>query len=135
MCSRKIGIFFALFQIFSALGSKRADWLEKKLGFRNTLFYFLIPAINFALLSFFESYFMILLIFIDSKIRATVLSVANMIRSLFFVLLAPVFGKVVEVYSLSTGYLGLSMLFFGFVLVITLLIIRNREKKIKSISF
>jgi hypothetical protein len=51
---------------------------------------------------------------IESKVRATVLSVANMTRSLFYVILSPLFGKVIDSYSLSSAFILLGVFFFLF---------------------
>jgi len=124
------GVLFALFQFLSAAGSRHADGILRRAGFPRTLMLFGLISINFLLLSLVESPAMILVILlnaylwgssfpffltrmndlIDSKIRATVLSVANMVRSLLFVILAPLFGAIVNARSLSGAYLFLGIL-------------------------
>jgi sugar phosphate permease len=54
---------------------------------------------------------------IKSETRATVLSVANMTGSLSYVILAPLFGQLVDRFSLSKSHtiLGIYVLICGFV--------------------
>ena len=69
---------------------------------------------------------------IESKIRATVLSVANMTRSLSYVILSPLFGKVVDSYSLSTAFTLLGVFFFlSGSIVIALTLARFRQSGIQ----
>jgi sugar phosphate permease len=109
-------------------------------------------ALTFVLLGIFQSVVLIPLIFlnaflmgfgfpllldhmnrlIESKIRATVLSVANMTRSLSYVILSPLFGKVVDSYSLSTAFILLGGFFFLFgSLLVALLLARLRQSEIE----
>jgi sugar phosphate permease len=67
---------------------------------------------------------------IESKVRATVLSVANMTRSLSYVILSPLFGKVVDSYSLSTAFTLLGVFFFLFgSIVIAFILARFRQSE------
>lgn len=126
------GILFAIFQLSSAYGAKKAHVLEKFLGEKKSLFVLLLIAPVFVLLGIIKSIFLIPLIFfnafiwgfsapifydlinrvIKSDIRATVLSVANMAGSLSFVILSPIFGKLVDFFSLSRAYIILGIYFF-----------------------
>jgi MFS family permease len=60
---------------------------------------------------------------IASEVRATALSLASMAGSLAFVLLSPVFGQIVDAFSLRAAYFGLAGLFLGgaFILLAILL--------------
>ncbi len=129
------GIIFAAFQISSAVGSKQAHALEKKIGRRNSLFIPLLTAPTFLLLGIFKTYLLIPLILfnaflwgfsfpllmdyinrqIKSEVRATALSVANMTVSLSFVIVSPLFGKLVDGFSLSHAFiiLGIYFLLYG----------------------
>jgi len=129
------GALFAVFQLFSAYGAKKAHVLEKILGEKKSLFVLLLIAPVFILLGIIKSIFLIPLIFfnafiwgfsapifydfinrvIKSDIRATVLSVAHMAGSLSFVILSPVFGKLVALFSLSAAHiiLGIYFLVYG----------------------
>ena len=48
---------------------------------------------------------------IKSDVRATVLSVSNMSGSFSFVILSPLFGKIVDLSNLSTAYLIMGVYF------------------------
>ncbi len=126
------GILFAIFQLFSANGAKKAHVLEKLLGEKRSIFILMLIAPIFILLGLIKSIFLIPLIFfnafiwgfsapifydfinriIKSEIRATVLSVANMAGSLSFVILSPIFGKLVDLLSLSAAHIILGIYFF-----------------------
>ncbi len=125
------GVLFALFQLSSALGSKTSHRIEARWGFKSSLRLLLLIAPVFLLLGLISSIWMIPLImmngyiwgfsfpllmnsmnrFISSDIRATVLSVANMAGSFSYVLLAPSFGKIVDVFSLSTAFILIAAYF------------------------
>lgn len=146
------GVLMAAYQLSAAVGSRQAHALEKFLGQKQSLFILLLMAPTFVLLGIFQSMVLIPLIFlnaflmgfgfpllmdhmnrlIESKVRATVLSVANMTRSLSYVILSPLFGKAVDSYSLSTAFilLGVFFLLFG-TLVIALILARFRQSEIQ----
>jgi MFS family permease len=143
-----VGVLFALFQLSSALGSRQAHKAARSLGEHKTLMVVLILPITLILLGFFKTLVLIPLIilyafawglsypviltalnrFITSDVRATVLSVANMTGSLAYVILAPVFGRIVDATSLSGAYwiLGANFLVFGPLL---LFLIRRRSRR------
>jgi MFS family permease len=147
------GVLMAGFQLSSAVGSRQAHAVEKLLGYRKSLLILLLIAPAFVLLGTFDSIALIPLILlnaflwgfsfpvlldtmnrlIESKIRATVLSVANMTRGFFFVILSPLFGKIVDSYSLSTAFTLLGLFFFllGSILIALILSrLRQSEKQI-----
>ncbi|MGD9346428.1 MAG: hypothetical protein PVH84_11225, partial [Candidatus Aminicenantes bacterium] len=68
---------------------------------------------------------------IRSETRATVLSIANMTGSLSYVIFAPIFGQLVDRYSLSNSYilLGIFFLVSGTVALITFFRIFHSEQK------
>jgi len=135
------GILFAVFQLASALGSRKAHSLEKIFGLKNSLLLVMLIGGVFLLLGKIQSPLMIVLIllnaflwgfsyplFLDemnriirSETRATVLSVANMTVSLSYVILAPLFGKLVDRHSLSKAYIimGVYFLVYGSIALIT----------------
>jgi len=135
------GILFAIFQLASALGSRNAHSLEKKLRLKNSLLTVMLIGCVFLLLGKIQSPLMILLIFLNaflwgfsyplildqmnrlirSETRATVLSLANMTGSLSYVILAPIFGKLVDRFSLSKSYLimGIYFLALGAIALLT----------------
>ncbi len=151
------GVLMAAFQLSAAVSSRQAHTLEKFLGPKQSLFILLLVAPTFVLLGIFKSLVLIPLILfnaflmgfgfpllldhmnrlIESKIRATVLSVANMTRSLSYVILSPLFGKIVDASSLSTAFILLGVFFFLFgSTVIALLLARLRlpEKQLREIE-
>lgn len=125
------GIIFAAFQLSSAMGSRQAHILETKIGRKASLYLLLLIAPTFILLGLFKTPLLIPLIFvnafllgsafpllldsmnrlIESEVRATALSVANMTGSLSFVIISPLFGKLVDVLSLSDAFLIMGIFF------------------------
>jgi len=118
------GIIFGFFMIFSALGSLFASSIENKIGKRNSFSLMALPALIFILLGIFQSILLIPLIFINgfiwgfsrplfsgytndlinSEIRATALSVSNMVKVLPIIILAPLLGILIDLTSLSTSF-------------------------------
>jgi hypothetical protein len=147
------GVLMAGFQLSSAVGSRQAHVVEKFLGYKKSLLITLLIAPAFVFLGSLKSTALIPLIFlnaflwgfsfpvlldtmnrlIESKIRATILSVANMTRGLFFVILSPLFGKIVDTSSLSAAFtlLGLFYFLFGSILI-ALILSRIRQSEIKT---
>lgn len=125
------GLLFALSQLASAAGSKLAGRIEAGLGPRRGLLVLLAIGPGFLILGLVRSvatYPVILLnLFvwgysfpvlldlmnrrIESRIRATALSVAAMAGSLAFTILSPVFGRIVDIAGLRAAYFALAMLF------------------------
>lgn len=133
------GLIFAAFQLSSALGSSRAHVIEKAIGMRKALTLPLLIGVVFLLAGIVRSPavipFIILYSFlwglsfplfldlinrrIESDIRATVLSVATMAGSLTYVILAPLFGRLVDASSLGKAFLVLGVCFLvGMTLVL-----------------
>ena len=150
------GVLMAAFQLSAAVSSRQAHTLEKFLGQKRSLLILLLVALTFVLLGIFKSLVLIPLILlnaflmgfgfpllmdhmnrlIESKIRATVLSVANMTRSLSYVILSPLFGKIVDSYSLSAAFMLLGVFFFLFgstVIALTLARLRLPAKQLHEI--
>ena len=129
------GLIFAIFQIASGFGSRYAHSLEKRLGEKRALALMLLTGPVFILLGTFKSIWMLPLIYLNaflwglafplildsmnrvipSETRATVLSVSQMSCSLSFVILSPLFGKLVEILNLSRafGLLGIYFLIYA----------------------
>lgn len=127
------GVLFALFQLASALSSRRAHVVERALGLRRSLF--LLPAVgvSFIIIGFGRSPAFIPFIILNAALwgfsfpilmdgvnrlipsdtRATVLSVGNMVTSLSLGLLGPLFGRLVDAVSVGPAYVALG----GYVLV------------------
>tara|TARA_Y100000310_G_C20703085_1_gene831925 strand:+ start:6072 stop:7244 length:1173 start_codon:yes stop_codon:yes gene_type:complete len=118
------GLVYGLFMFVSALGAVSTHKLENKIGKRKSFFLLLFPSFIFILLGIFNSIFLIPLIFVNgfiwgfsrpmfssytnelisSDIRATVLSVTNMVKVLPLVILAPLLGKIIDLTSLSFSF-------------------------------
>jgi hypothetical protein len=135
------GILFAVFQLSSAVGSRKAHSLEKILGVKKIFHSVLFIGCVFLLLGKIQSPYMIPLLFINaflwglsyplfldqmnrlikSETRATVLSIANMTGSFSYVILAPIFGQVVDRLSLPISHmiLGIYFLIFGVIALFT----------------
>jgi MFS family permease len=134
------GLIFATFQLSSAFGSSRAHAIEKAIGMRKALALPLLIGVVFVLAGLVHSPAVIpFIIFysflwglsfplfldlinrrIESDIRATVLSVAMMAGSLTYVVLAPLFGRLVDANSLGKAFLVLGA---GFLVAMTLVLV------------
>jgi MFS family permease len=73
---------------------------------------------------------------IESEVRATALSVANMTGSLSFVIISPIFGRLVDTLSLSQAFIIMGVFFIVCGGLITVAIDRNlrwiEEKRVKA---
>jgi len=129
------GVLFALFQLAGAFGARQSHAIARAAGLRATLllplFIGLIYFIMGTVRSLFVLPFIILAAFlwniqypiildllnrrIESEVRATVLSVSAMAGSLSYVILAPIFGALVDGFSLSSAFLimGAYFLIYG----------------------
>jgi hypothetical protein len=125
------GIFHALLGFAGGWGAAIAYKAEKRLGARLVFALLCIIPSGFCMFGSFKAYFVIPFAFINSFIwnmsnpvildmlnkqvksgvRATVISVSSMARSVFFVVVSPLFGKISDTYSLSAAFFGLAGLF------------------------
>jgi MFS family permease len=150
------GIIFAAFQLASAFGSRQAHTIETKIGQRSSLYVLLLIAPTFILVGLIKTPLLIPLIFlnafllgysfplmldsmnrlIESEVRATALSVANMTGSLSFVIISPIFGRLVDTLSLSQAFIIMGVFFIVCGGLITVAIDRNlrwiEEKRVKA---
>jgi MFS family permease len=128
------GLIFAGWQLSSAFGGRYAHSLENKVGKKMALFLSLLIAPTFLLLGMLKTFLLIPLIFLNaflwgfvfpllldymnriikSEVRATTLSVINMTGSLSFVVISPIFGKLVDSFSLSTAFIIMGIYFIVF---------------------
>ena len=142
------GVIFAAFQLFSAFGSRQAHFLETKIGQRASLYLLLLIAPNFILVGVFKTPMLLPMIFLNayllgsafplmfdamnrligSEVRATALSVANMTGSLSFVIISPLFGKIVDAFSLSDAFIIMGLFFIVCGGLITVKIDRTPQK-------
>ncbi len=128
------GIIFAGWQLSSAFGSRAAHTLEEKFGKSGSVYLTLLIAPAFILLGLFRTPLLLIAIMInaflfglsfplllhhmnrliESDVRATALSVANMTGSFSFVILSPLFGKLVDAFSLSDAFLAIGVFFIAY---------------------
>jgi len=123
------GLLFALFGFASGLGAYSSERMAKLAGLRTLMFgtAVVIPGI-FTLLGLFQQVWLVPLMWlngyywncvnpqllsmantvIDSERRATALSVMALVGSSFYAIGGPLFGRVVDSASLSTGYFVLA---------------------------
>ena len=143
------GVVFASFQVVSAFSSKYAHKIEEKLGQKASLvgltflvsvsyllmhnFIFLF-SFSFAFIQQFVRGFRTVVIsdylnkMIKGDMRATILSVESLVGRLFYALLLPIIGWVVDIYSLENALLLIGILVLIFGITITLIL-----KRIKMI--
>jgi MFS family permease len=140
------GFLFALFQLWCGLGAKNSHTLSKKIGKKNSIFVLLSISFIYMALGLIQSIFLIPFIFligflwnfsgpllfgylnriIESDIRATVLSVNNMAGNISFIILSPLFGTLVDVYSLSTAHIAMAIYFFVIGSLAVFLLFKNK---------
>ena len=148
------GVIFAMFQLASAFGSTRAHTIEKALGMRKALLLPLVIGMIFILAGAVRSVavipFIIFYAFfwglsfpifldllnrrIDSQVRATVLSVVMMTGSFTYVILAPLFGKLVDMTSLSSAFLILGAFFLTFMTLLLISFFRRFPQAVNTFS-
>lgn len=125
------GVIFAVYQLFSALGSRQAHVIETKIGQKASMYFFLLMAPTFILVGSFKTPLLLPMIFLNafllgsafplifdamnrligSEVRATALSIANMTGSLSFMVISPIFGKSVDALSLSEAFIIMGIFF------------------------
>jgi len=141
------GVLFAVYQGMGALGASRSRFLAGRIGGWRTVALSLLVAPILILLGWRQALFMLPLIMFhallwnlsvpilfnqinlktESRVRATVLSLANMGLSLAYVIAAPVFGFAAERIPLRLAFWGLAVFFMIF--SIPLLASMKREWK------
>jgi len=125
------GILFAVFQLASGVGARNFHSLENIFGTKKSLLGVMLIGCVFLIIGKTQSPLMIPLIFLNaflwgftyplfldqmnrlirSETRATVLSIANMTGSLAYIILAPIFGKLVDRFSLPSSYIIMGIFF------------------------
>lgn len=140
------GFVFASFQVVAAISSKYAYLIEKKLGEKYSLAVLLfLVAISYLLMHNFVYLFSFSFAFIQqfvrafkmvvltdyinklttSDIRATVLSLESLVSKMLYVIIIPIVGWFVDVYTLSQALLVLSIT--AFISWVVLLVIFNKR--------
>jgi hypothetical protein len=125
------GVLFAVFQLAGALGGARSHPFSERFGARASLFLVLLSPLFFVMLGVFPSVWMLPLIpansllwnlaypvllerlnlAVGSDVRATVLSLAAMAGSVTFIVVSPLFGRLVDAVSLSAAFVALGGFF------------------------
>ena len=145
------GVFYAVERLISGYSSKVAHRVELKMGMRNSLL--LIPLV-LALALILESQiifiFGFLIIFLQSVVsgfflpvlddylnvripsskRSTIFSIKNMVHSLLYILISPLLGHLIDLYSLQTGLL----LMGGLLVVISIVFFILYKKPTKELN-
>ncbi|TFG81105.1 MAG: MFS transporter [Chrysiogenales bacterium] len=125
------GILFAVFQLAGAWGGSRSHRFCERFGTKLPLFLALLSPFFFIGLGLFPSPWLLFLVPANaflwnlaypvlmerlnhaagSDVRATVLSVAAMAGSVTFVIISPLFGRLVDAFSLSAAFVALGGFF------------------------
>jgi len=127
------GVLFAVFQLAGALGGSRAHVFSERFGAKTALYLTLVSPLFFILLGLLPSLWLLPLIpanallwnlaypvllerlnlAVGSDVRATVLSLAAMAGSVIFIVVSPLFGRLVDAFSLSVAFVALGAFFFA----------------------
>jgi MFS family permease len=125
------GVLFAVYQLAGAAGSGLAHAASARLGGRTVLAIALLSPLFLIALGLVPSLFLLALVpanaflwnlaypvllerlnlAVGSDVRATVLSLASMAGSVMFIVLAPLFGFIVDAASLAAAFTSLGALF------------------------
>jgi MFS family permease len=126
------GVLFAVFQLAGALGGSRSHPFSERFGAKTSLLLTLLSPLFFVMLGVFPSVWLLPLIpanallwnlaypvllerlnlAVGSDVRATVLSLAAMAGSVTFIVVSPLFGRLVDAVSLSAAFVALGGFFF-----------------------
>jgi hypothetical protein len=125
------GVLFAAFQLAGALGGSRSHAFCGRFGAKSPLLLALLSPLFFVMLGVFPSPWLLPLVpanaflwnlaypvllerlnlAVGSDVRATVLSLAAMAGSVTFILVSPLFGRLVDAVSLSAAFVALGGFF------------------------
>jgi len=125
------GVLFAVFQLAGALGGSRSHAFSERFGAKTALFLALLSPIFYVLLGLLPSLWLLPLVpanallwnlaypvllerlnlAVGSDVRATVLSLAAMAGSVTFIIVSPLFGRLVDAVSLSAAFVALGAFF------------------------
>ena len=142
------GIVFGAFNVFSALSAKYSHSLENKLGQNFSLMMlFILTSLCYILMGnvifIFSFIFAFLFQFVsgfssvvisdyvnretESNVRATILSVKSLVGRIFYAILAPIVGWLVDIYTLPQAFMIIGIIVFvaGFMCVFPLLKARS----------
>ncbi|MCX6557033.1 MAG: MFS transporter [Candidatus Aminicenantes bacterium] len=141
------GVLFAVFQLAGALGGGWAHVFSERFGDKAALFLVLLSPLFFVMLGLFPSVWLLILIpanallwnltypvllerlnlAVGSDVRATVLSLASMAGSMVFIVISPLFGRLIDFVSLSAAFVALGALFLLAGVPLLAAILRNWE--------
>jgi MFS family permease len=140
------GIIWASFTIFAIVGSKFSHRIERYFGNSKSLWLMiLISTLSLIFMSQFLFLWGLLFIFcqqflrgfnppvladytnrhLSSEKRATLLSIQSFSGNLLFVIIGPIFGKIADLYTLSTALLLTGVIFF---LAFVILMVWNKKR-------
>jgi hypothetical protein len=125
------GVLFAVFQLAGALGGGWAHAFSERFGAKAPLLLVLLSPFFFVMLGLFPSVWLLILVpansllwnlaypvllerlnqAVGSDVRATVLSLASMAGSVMFIIVSPLFGRLVDAFSLSAAFIALGGFF------------------------
>jgi len=125
------GVLFAVFQLAGALGGARSHWFCERFGAKAALLLALLSPLFFVALGLFPSAWLLVLVpanallwnlaypvllerlnlAVGSDVRATVLSLAAMAGSVTFIVVSPLFGRLVDAVSLAAAFVALGAFF------------------------
>jgi MFS family permease len=126
------GVLFAVFQLAGALGGSRAHAFSERFGARTPLLLVMFTPLIFVMLGLLPTVWLLpmvpanallwnlaypvllerLNLAVGSDVRATVLSLAGMAGSVMFIFVSPLFGRIVDAFSLSAAFVALGAFFF-----------------------
>jgi MFS family permease len=125
------GLLFAVFQLAGALGGSRAHAFSERFGAKTVLYLALLSPAFYILLGLRPSLWLLPLVpanallwnlaypvllerlnlAVGSDVRATVLSLAGMAGSVTFIVVSPLFGRLVDAVSLDAAFIALGAFF------------------------
>jgi len=140
------GIIFGFIMILGAIGALTSHKIENKLGKKASFFLLIIPGFILLLLGMFESVFIIPFIFVNgfiigfsrplfsghtndlisSEIRATALSIGNIVKILPIVILSPLLGILIDATSLSVSFITIGI-FYLLLASLSLFLLRKHK--------
>ena len=143
------GVLFAVFQMAGALGGSRAHAFSERFGAGPVLLLGLLSPFFFVLLGLFPGVGLLPLIpanaflwnlaypvllerlnlEVGSDVRATVLSLAGMAGSVIFIVVSPLFGRLVDAVSLSVAFTALGVFFLAAGAPLVAAILRRPQKR------
>jgi fucose permease len=144
------GVLFAVFQLAGALGGSRSHAFSVRFGARAALYLALLSPLFFILLGLLPSLWLLPLVpanallwnlaypvllerlnlAVGSDVRATVLSLAGMAGSVTFIVISPLFGRLVDAVSLSAAFAALGGFFLLAGLPLLAAMLRNWQKEV-----